>query len=256
MHWPLSRRPTISLLIPYRDDGEQRARVWHWLQRYWACHFSWDAEIVVGRYNGVPFSKAAAVNEAARRARGKIFVVLDADCYIDYRVVREVVNRILVAQQEQKKLWFVPYRRLYRINQEGTQAVLDSDPHRNWWFPSPPPSKWIENPQQDSHYGHQWAALILILPAEAFWCVGGFDEKFAGWGGEDSSFMRAVDTLWALHENTDNDVFHLWHVRPGHNFLTRSWKGQRTTNVNARLAQRYNLASGDPVLMRALVEEE
>ena len=95
------------------------------------------------------------------------------------------------------------------------------------------------------------------MPREAFFLVGGEDPRFCGWGQEDCALLRSLDTLYGQHENTSNDVLHLWHHRIGEidNHPTRQWVGQSNGNLNARLGQRYEKASGDPSLMRVLIRE-
>ena len=98
--------------------------------------------------------------------------------------------------------------------------------------------------------------MAQVLPWEAFWEVGGMDPRFRGWGGEDVSFMRAVDTMWGKHKSTDNDVLHLWHPKiPGRYQLTRQWQGQPRPEMNNLLAGRYHEATGNLEKMRALLEE-
>ena len=248
-------RPDLSLLIPFRDNGEHRTEVFNWLQRFWKDHLP-DAEIIVGRYDGLPYSKACAVNEAASRARGRVFAIVDADCWMDPKVIEGCVWSILKAQAECRRLWYVPFRHLWRLNEEATRRVIHSDPCRPYWFPSPPPSCDIEHVGGEG-YGHQYGALIMMMPREAFFLVGGEDSRFCGWGAEDMALLRSLDCLYAQHENTPNDVLHLWHERIGQidDHPTRQWVGQTNGNLNARLGQRYEKASGDATLMRALIAE-
>ncbi len=245
--------PELSILVPFRDDGEERQKAWSWLKRFWEYALP-DAEIVVGVDHKYPFSKAVAVNEAAARARGAVFAVMDADCYMDPRVIQGCTESILFALAHGRRNWFVPYIRLYRLNQKATASVLHSDPRLPFDFPTPPPPQDIDNHGSEG-YGHQFGALILVMPRDAFFAVGGLEPRMRGWGAEDGAFMKSLDTLWGLHETTDNETLHLWHRRPGNNFMTREWVGQRGHNVNARLGQRYNQASGDSTLMRALIAE-
>lgn len=244
--------PEISLLVPFRNDHEDRAKTWHWLRQYWQHHLP-QAEILQGHYTGYPFSKAAAVNHAARHARGKVFVILDADTYLDHNVVEYCAEAIIDALEQGKRRWFIPYKLLYRLRKRPSKELIRSDPRLPYSIPHPPPMTWVE-PGQSHDYGHPYGALIQIVPREAFRLVGGFDPRFCGWGSEDSSFLRAVDTLYAQHENTQNDVVHLWHVRPGNDWKTRRWVGQ-SIQQNSRLAQRYANATGEPSYMRGLTEE-
>lgn len=243
--------------MPFRDNEEERTQVWHWLERFWDHHFSDDTyEIVEGHDYYWPFSKSAAVNEAARRARGDVFVVLDADAWMDPCVIARCCSSVLRALHKGRRLWYVPYRNLYRFNDCATEWLLGRDPWKGYDLSSPPPEWMIERDVNHPGYGHLYGAMALIMPREAFELVHGMDPRFRGWGGEDASFMRALDTLYCQHEVTSNDVIHVHHVRPGQGFTKRQWVGQTITNVNQRLAQRYSSASNDPTLMRALISEQ
>jgi len=239
--------------VPFRPDNAHRKRIWKWLEHYWASELP-EAEIVMGDDNGTPFSKTCAVNDAASRARGNIFVILDADTYIPGQVIRDAAARINRARRKGYPLWFVPYRRVFRLTAEATERVLQSSPTDPLRFPSPPSDLDVES-IQGSAFGHRFGALIQIMPREAFELVGGMDKRFRGWGGEDIAFVRALDTLYGKHKTSKNDVLHMWHPKHGDTWVTRKWKGQHHPRTNDNLAIRYNRATGDLEKMRRLVDE-
>jgi len=76
-----------------------------------------------------------------------------------------------------------------------------------------------------------------------------------GWGSEDVSMLRALDTLYCQHHVAANDLCHMWHVRPGNDYATRKWVGQGWSPANSRLAQRYYAATGEVAYMRSLCDE-
>lgn len=249
----------ISLLVPFRSDGKGRTRVWSWLKRYYEFELP-GVEIVVGRDRSHrrPFSKTAAVNDAARRAHGDIFVILDADAYVKGITIKNCAEKIIASLEDGYPLWFVPYRRIYRLTRVASRRVLHSDPTHPLRFPSPPDATDVESTEGSAH-GHHFGAMIQIMPREAFELVGGMDERFRGWGGEDVAFLRALDTLYGKHKTVHTNVLHLWH--PIHNehkvqsWTVREWVGQKKSRMNDRLAARYDKATGDKVAMRLLVEE-
>jgi hypothetical protein len=246
------RRPKISLLVPFRDDGEHRSRVWQWLKRYWIYHLP-SVEIIQGYDKHYPFSKATAVNNAAEQATGKVFVILDADAYLAPQVLRNCADNILDALKSHRRLWYMPYTHLYRLNRPTTEQILSANPRQGVQMITPPPSDWLE-PGRSHHYGHSYGAMVQVMPREAFFAVSGMDCRFRGWGSEDASMLRALDTLYAPHELTSNDLWHLWHEHVGSDWRTRRWVGQYGAQ-NSRLAQRYAYATGEPALMQALVDE-
>lgn len=267
MCWPFRKRkkkhkniPLISIIVPFKSDEAERTRNWNWLQKFYMYNLP-EAEILLGLdpdsdfddTRSRPFSKSVAVNNAARCARGQIYVIMDADTFIDPTVIQDCAKRIIKAEQKNRRLWFVPYRNLYRLTRRATDEVIEQNPHQSFFISSPPPQDWID-PSTRPSYGHLFGAMIMILPAEAFNAVKGFDCRFRGWGGEDASFMRTVDTLYAPHEVTPNDVLHLWHRHT--EGAVRKWEGQERLSPNARLTQRYTQASNDPTLMQAIIEEK
>lgn len=249
-------RPQISLLVPFRDDGEHRTRVWQWLKRYWADNLR-SVEIVEGHDDGTPFSKAVAVNDAASRARGRVFVVLDADAYMDAQAVQNCADRIEAAVAAGQRMWYMPYNKLFRLSRDVTLRLLSDDPAESFDLPCPPPADWCDRggPQDYCDYGHDFGAMMLVMPAEAFAAAGGMDPRFRGWGSEDAALLWALDTLYCRHEIARRDIFHLWHVRVGSTWRTRRWVGQDSGHCNAHLGSRYAQAFLKPDLMRQLVQE-
>ncbi len=250
----LRQSPKISLLIPFGSTDQIRHATFKWLLEYW-LHELPDAEIVVGRSRATVFCKGRALNNAAKRATGKVLVVLDADTYMPGAVIEKCASQVLAAQEAGNHLWYVPYRRLYRLNKKCTARVLKSDPKKPLRFPDPPSQSCIDKKGKDkSGYGHRFGAMITIMPREALQVLGCFDERFKGWGGEDIAILRALDTLYGLHKTSDNQVLHLHHPFIGRTYKTRAWGGQAAGGANNKLASQYNIATGHPKKMRELVD--
>lgn len=244
----------IVLLVPFRTDYGTREQNWRWLEKYWRFHLP-GAELVIGTDDHLPFCKTAAVNSAARRAHGDIFVILDADCYIDSETVLDCAEQIRCSRREGYPLWFIPYRRFYRLTRSATYVVLNSSPYDPYVFTDPPPHRDLETPDK-AHYGHGYGALIQIMPREAFVAAGGMDERFRGWGGEDVAFMHAVDAMYGRHHARNGPVFHLWHEHhKGRWAGTRQWEGQPGPEMNERLSAKYERAAGQRAKMAKLVED-
>lgn len=245
-------RPKISLLIPYRSDNHYRDKVFKWVLEYWKNELP-DAEIIIGTSKSKVFCKTEAFNQAAKRATGKVFVLLDADAYMEGSIIEKCADDIL--EDPNDRLWFVPYRKLYRLTKEITLRILKSDPADPYRPPSPPPPEFIDGDTSLSSYGHRYGAMVMVFPREAYDIIGCFDERFKGWGGEDVAILRALDTLYGKHKITKNDLYHLWHPTIALSGRDRAWEGQKALNPNGNLAQRYHRASRNPTKMRELVDE-
>ena len=261
MKFSLSRKPVmslrgqgISLLVPFRTDNGRREQTWNWLQRYW-YHELPGAEIVIGTDTHPAFSKTSAVNDAASRATGDIFVILDADCYIPGDVILSCANTIRESRIANQHLWYMPYRSFYRLTDAASQVVINSDPTLPPRFFAASPSLAATQNQVGSVNGHWFGALIQLMPREAFESTGGMDTRFHGWGGEDVAFMHAVDTIYGKHKTTNNGVIHLWHPSIGTDVKTRMWEGQEKPGNNGNLASRYYVANGNLTQMLKLVTE-
>jgi hypothetical protein len=254
----------VSILIPFRcsDNTSARAKNFEWLKKYWATHLP-GAEIIVADdpKRVIPFSKSIAVNVAAKKAKGDIFVIVDADGYIPAERVLYCVDEIRYARKTNRKLWFVPYRQFHRLTEDATNKLLNSDPSKPHEF-SDPVNPAFTIGDSDYRVGHWYGAGIHIVPREAFEIVGGWDPRFRGWGGEDHAAMRATDTLYILHKTLPGQILHMWHPQIGDSgtqvwvpWQSRRWEGQTESQINNTLSFRYYGAHGRPDLMRKLVDE-
>ncbi len=258
----------ISILVPLQLDELEghRAINWRWLRRYWKHHLP-GAEIIIGEdkqaaRNGTPFSKSVAVNDAARKANGDVFVIIDADIYIHAKSLIYCAEEIKIAQKKGRRLWFMPYRQAYRLTKEASKRVLNSNPQSPVFPPEPLPDADFSNKETfkgtpSSRIAHWYGAMIQIVPREAFYEVGGWDIRFKGWGGEDHAAMVAMDTLYGPHKTLPGRVLHLWHptriAADDPAGKRRLWANQESNN-NA-LSGRYFWSRGFPKRMRRLVNE-
>lgn len=248
----MKERPKISILIPFSSKDPARRKNFLWLLDYWR-HELPEAEIIIGKSRSRIFCKGEALNNAVRKSRGKVLVIMDADAYISGEVIDKCADLIL--EELDNHLWFVPYRNLYRLRREITCEILESDPANPLRIPSPPPPDYYENNRDRSKYGHRYGAMCMMFPREAYHVLGCFDERFKGWGGEDVALLRALDTLYGKHKTTNNDILHLWHPFIGESYKTRVWEGQKGSNANQKLANKYHKATRHPSKMRKLVDE-
>lgn len=254
----------ISIIIPFRRSERvtRQAENLDWLVAYWKCQLP-GAEIIIGKDKDshLAFSKSVAVNDGVRRSHGDILVIVDADGYVSPEAILTCAKKIRQARSRGLRLWYVPYRQFYRLTDHASRRVLHSSPCFPYQFSTPPDKCDIQN-TSGSGRGHWFGALIQIVPREAFNCVGGWDERFRGWGGEDHSIMRATDTLYWPHKTLPGQVLHLWHPSMSKEGLDtwvewsrRIWDNQDEPGNNSNLAMRYSRANGDVEVMQRLVNE-
>lgn len=250
----------ISILFPFEPRGGIRQENYEWLWEFYRNALP-GAQIVTEGYPHLPFNKSAAVNAAAERATGDILAILDADALIDPDVLLVAAAEIRAAKARGRMLWIMPYRRLYRLTVTWSRHVLDGPVTYGvpCWLDEPLDADMYENRGGGSMHGHMFGAMCQVVPRDAFDLVGGWDERFAGWGGEDVSHARALDTLWGRHRSLNAPIYHLWHPTAPSSAqwsVSRSWEGQDLDDhCNEHLANRYYDAYMDWEKMRRLTWE-
>lgn len=164
---------------------------------------------------GKPLPLAAARNALAKAAKGELLVYLDVDCVpapdlvADYLEAARQTNALLMGE-------------VYYLS-EGANAP-------GWTF-GDFASKAVEHPwryymgkpgvEPCSDYNRFWS-LNFAMPKALFEASGGFDERFVGYGAEDTDFSKGlaqrgialafVGGAKAYHQ------YHAHHMPPTHHF--------------------------------------
>ncbi|MEZ5942733.1 MAG: galactosyltransferase-related protein [Planctomycetaceae bacterium] len=135
--------------------------------------------------------KAWAFNIAAHQARGKILVFQDGDICVPRDYSRELVRQLLEGDWQAASL----QRFLFYLNEATTEKVLAGN---DWPFGG------IDDVTQN------WKGGTIAIRRDCFFDIGGFDEGFVDWGGEDDEFYHRCSTL--RHNRFGYLPFvHLWH---------------------------------------------
>lgn len=224
--------------MPFSGDDVDRLAAWSWIRsRYAAAHPGW--KVVEAPHEPVEqggerlWSKARAVNRAVENLDAELLVIADADLFVPASAFIDATWHL------GRRHWVVPYGAIHRLGIHETRRVLDSEPWRGF---GPPARRELEC----KPYPGQPGGGILMVRREAWELVGGFDPRFVGWGGEDTSLGIALDTLAGPHLRLAAPLFHLWHA-PVSRFNSPAYL------ANLRLQAAYVGAAGDPDAMRALI---
>jgi hypothetical protein len=211
-----------------------------WIVARWREHYP-DAEIILAPDDGLdPFNKSMAVNTAAAQATGDMFFILDADSWVDQRQVFTAMRLI----EDGRAPWVVPANTSLRLTKEATARMLKLGPG------DPLPKIQIADIEQQSYV----VGFMHIVSRTAFEEVGGMDERFRGWGGEDGAFTRAMDNVIGRHAKLQGPVVSLWHSRPRNHVGQRIWLGQESRTANNSLWRRYTRANRRDKVLRVLAE--
>jgi hypothetical protein len=208
---PASRAPRVSFLIGHR--GEERLPLLELVLRSIAAQTTSDWECVVveqsdvmrlaGRLPGwvrlvespapgaLPYSRSWAFNVAARHARGRLLVFHDNDVAVPAAYAEEIVRLHELGFEAMRLSRFVFY-----LGAAATRELLDGSSLER--------GIGVDAVRQNCH-GH-----TVVVDRDAYFRIGGHDEGFVGWGGEDNEFYDRLRLL-RFHPWGYLPFVHLWH---------------------------------------------
>lgn len=218
-------RPAVLVVVPFRDRDSDRGRLRNLLacllalrdqdyprERYQVTVVESDAvprwrdvleplcdQYVFARRDGA-FNKSWAVNAAVVHTGGnaELVSVLDADVLCDRRFLSRNVARFA----EPGTGGHLTYRDMFCLDPAASRRAVRSRLYEG-----------CESVPLDRLRGfllRRPPGACIWLRAEAFRRIGGMDERYEGWGGEDNDFAFRVDLETPLDTYRD-DLLHLHH---------------------------------------------
>ena len=218
----------VVVLVPRRPEP-WRDQLWRYVREQVEANVDWP--IVEGLDESEqPMNRAAARNRAAEQAGDwDVAVFLDADTVPDFdnlqRAAALAGDGPLVCVQD----------KFHSIDRKGTERVLagEIEPHKaplRWTYPNPKSS-------------------CIAIGRDLWDATGGYDERFQGWGWEDSSLYHACQALAGV-ERLKGGCFHLWHPKS-----EEKDPGLAAYQANAELGARYKAARHNAEEMGAILSE-
>lgn len=181
----------VPVLVPRREDGGARDAVWKRLRET-----VWDAEqwrVVEGHHDGPgPFSRSAALNTAAELAGDwDVAVITDADSLVH---PGQLLDAITLAGETQRLV--IAHDRWVNVSPDEHDAFLATRAVR-----------W----RDDREIYPMTVSSMLAMPRSVWDTVGGFDERFIGYGYEDNAFAKTCRVLTGEPLRMVGSVYHLSH---------------------------------------------
>lgn len=217
--WPVSfadssygqRGPSVTFIIAH--EGQQRVDHVVWTVRSILAQSNVDVECIVvdqsdepvveeflpaaARYLHRPrpdgltgWRKSWAFNQGAREARGGILVFHDGDivCPSGYAAA--------ITQQMEEYGAASIQRFLFNLSKADTDSLFKT----GTWAAEFTPERVRQN----------WEGGTIAVQRDQFFELGGYDEAFVGWGGEDNEFFNRCSAIGHLTYGFVPFV-HLWH---------------------------------------------
>jgi hypothetical protein len=214
------------VIVPYRADGGHRDRLWQHLRRHYWSRLPY--RIAMGEHTVGPFNRSAAINRAAA-GRWDFAVIADSDTWVP---AHQLAAAIGAASQTGRLT--AAFSSVVEIDAPCTEALLDGAATTR--------SFGIDRIRTNDL---ETQSSMLAVPRPLWDAIGGFDEKFVGWGGEDNAYWRAATILGGRPNRIDGYAYHLWHPTadkrgPGYQANLRRWRSYRqaTTPMQLRRIQR------------------
>lgn len=219
-------------LVPRRADNGHRDALWAYARARWEKYHP-DIEVIEGHHDEGAFNRAAAINRAARLAGEWDFaIVIDSDVMLARSAVKAAIAR---ARKTGKVTW--GHRRWRGFSREWTERWVREKRDLGPELDRDEMDLYVERTNPLS-----WSCFIVI-PRKVWDDMGGFDERFWGWGFEDMAFQSLVVGLYG-YERIESDVIHLWHPRSDERITLGQTRSTATNDYirNGLLGRRYMVA--------------
>lgn len=143
-------------------------------------------------HEGMPYCRAWAFNAGARQARSPLLVLHDNDMVVPQNYAAELVRM---------------HRRGYEIINLKRLIFYLSDNHTKELFAG---HAFFASRLPDSITQNAQAGGSVAVDRTVYFAIGGMDEAFVGWGGEDNEFWERALTrrVWPFGYLP---MIHLWH---------------------------------------------
>lgn len=187
----------MKVFIPYKADGGRRDRIADYTKTlFWEPN---GFEVVYLANDDEEFNISKARNLALNYDE-EILVFSDSDSIPDIRMLERAIETA-----RQRNTMVFPFNTALELNKPTSDWHLD-----NGVIPKG------TRPIQAEHIRRRSDELqssIYAIPRALFEKVGGFDEKFVGWGHEDLAFVKKLELYGHRAHHLPGSFNHIWHEK-------------------------------------------
>jgi hypothetical protein len=231
----------VSIILPFRsDNGGVRDRQMKWAVDHYKAMFP-DYEVIVAEDNSGDvgwgtFNKSKVINDGVAHSHGEVLFITDIDLVY-------IKNKLLKSFEIARDHSLVfPFNCILFLNEVQTARILKG--HKGWQFPVVDTSVCGKKPRNGIQPNGSY-----VMTRETYYKAGGHDERFIGWGSEDSAFIKAATTMSNKpFIRLDSYTMHLFHPTVPTRFA------ERDTSEKPRIMKEYLEAYGNQDKMKELLD--
>ena len=149
-------------------------------------------------YNDGLFNRGWGLNVGFKYSKGRAVALADNDIIIDPQVLMECFAFCLRDCEAIK-----PFNKVMDLGEQETNDILTNQKSLD--------SLTCDHGRERT--GISFCGGLVIFRREAYEQIGGYDERFVGWGGEDDAMSRFKIPLLENVYILEDIAFHLWHER-------------------------------------------
>jgi len=180
----------VKVVIPWMPNPSRKAG-FDWVCAYYRHRLGNDSVHVQEQKPGKPFNRSRVINAAVAQFPGCKIIISDADCFIcDHALKRAVAE---VTDEEM----LIPHNRFCPTTVQQKTWLLQRDPK------SKVRANWFAATRR------RMAQAGIWVVTHAFFMDAPMDERFEGWGCEDTEFLRRTAT-----RRFKGPLYHIHHKRP------------------------------------------
>ncbi|MCG8310037.1 MAG: galactosyltransferase-related protein [Cytophagales bacterium] len=181
-------------------------------------------------YNNGLFNRAWGLNVGFRHSSGKAIAFADNDILADREILRDSLT---LCHDEYDYDAIKPFDRVTDLDEGETKKILAGNQFLDF-------SVFNE---AKFRIGLSFCGGLVVFRRRAYEQLGGFDERFIGWGGEDDAMSKFKIPLLRKAYVVKENAYHLWHERS-----VNDGRLQPNYKNNLRLLREYYSYSNEELL--------
>jgi GT2 family glycosyltransferase len=146
------------------------------------------------------FNKSWAVNVGVvnEQRNAGVICILDADVLVD----RDFIARNVARFRQPGTMGHLSYRDMWSMDEKATSYAIRQRIHRR--------SPEVDPDHLRTFVLRRPPGACVWVRVSAFHRIGGMDERFEGWGGEDNDFAYRLDKN-SVFDSYDDMLLHMYH---------------------------------------------